>query len=461
MSGVVHVGQPFSFPAGPGVRLVPEVQQADVAEGLGAEPAHLDVVLEDGERLGQLVRDGLEELPLVVVARPPGEAAADVQPLPLHVEEHVLRQHPLGRGRVVGTAGGVDVVVAAEPPGVGRGDPPLQLDGDLVRPGGRDLFLPHHQPVLGAAAVHHRELARRQEDRVPVGPVDLLLEEQVRGEPLRLRREDVAGGVGEREPADGRLAVDVGHLELDRDAGLDVEEDRDLGLEPEFLGPLADVEPDGGFPLAGLGAVHECDGVLGLQPAQLAGQRRGGDHLDLEEPVLDLRVVLRVPGLLVGPGVPGAGLRAGDLERLLDRALVHHLDQDGDEPGLLQDRLGRPPGHLHPALGVDGDDEQHPGVEEFLDRPGVLGVGGRLQVPGGGLRERGAEERERLHQPLGVGGEWLALDGDDRRRVGGERRGHEQKGGEREASHGGALGVRRSVVQRPPAGRHDFPTGPL
>ena len=44
---------------------------------------------------------GLEELALVVVARPPRQAAADVQPLALDVQEHVLGQHAFGRVRVV------------------------------------------------------------------------------------------------------------------------------------------------------------------------------------------------------------------------------------------------------------------------------------------------------------------------------------------------------------------------
>ena len=72
----------------------------------------------------------LEELPLEVVARAPGQVAADVQPFALDVQEHVVGEDALGRVRVVGAAGGVDVVVAAVEAVVHRVDPALELDGD-------------------------------------------------------------------------------------------------------------------------------------------------------------------------------------------------------------------------------------------------------------------------------------------------------------------------------------------
>ena len=53
-------GRP-AFRRGPlraGIGLVAEVQEADVPERLRAEPADLDVVLDDGPRLAQPVRRG-------------------------------------------------------------------------------------------------------------------------------------------------------------------------------------------------------------------------------------------------------------------------------------------------------------------------------------------------------------------------------------------------------------------
>jgi hypothetical protein len=126
----------------------------------------------------------------------------------------------------------------------------------------RDGDLAGLQPVLGAATVLDRELTRREQHRAAVGPVDLPLEEEVRGEPLGLRRVDVAVGVGEREPADGGLAVGVSDPEENRDGRLHVEQHGHLAAEAEVLVALPHVEADRRLPLAGLRRVDEGQGVL-------------------------------------------------------------------------------------------------------------------------------------------------------------------------------------------------------
>ena len=113
-TGVVHVGQPLvACPSEPGIGLVLEIQQADVPQGLRAEAADLDVVLQDGEGLADWFGRRLEELALEVVAGSPGQDAADVQALSLDLEQHVVGVDALGGAGVVGAARGVDVVVAA------------------------------------------------------------------------------------------------------------------------------------------------------------------------------------------------------------------------------------------------------------------------------------------------------------------------------------------------------------
>src|SRR5262245_59587650 len=73
-------GPAFGFEAfGAGIGLIVEVQQADVAERLGAEAADFEVVFEDGERLAEVAGLGLEELPLIAVTRAPREDRADVE----------------------------------------------------------------------------------------------------------------------------------------------------------------------------------------------------------------------------------------------------------------------------------------------------------------------------------------------------------------------------------------------
>ena len=82
-------------------------------ERFGAEAADLDVVLHQGPRFAAAIGRWGEELALMIEAGPPRQHAADVEPFSLDLAEHVGRIHALGWRRVVGTARGVDVVIAA------------------------------------------------------------------------------------------------------------------------------------------------------------------------------------------------------------------------------------------------------------------------------------------------------------------------------------------------------------
>ena len=95
----------------------------------------------------------LEEVLLGVPAGAPAQDAADIEVLAQDVPPHVLGLHPLGGALVMGTAGGVDVVVAGEPVLARQVNPPLELERLDVpaRPGHRDG--PGLRPVLGPAGV--------------------------------------------------------------------------------------------------------------------------------------------------------------------------------------------------------------------------------------------------------------------------------------------------------------------
>jgi hypothetical protein len=419
-------------PGGPALRravrarvgLVPEVQETDVPQRLRAEAADLDVVFQDGERGAQSVGPGLEEPALVVVARAPGQDAAHVQPLAADLFEHVRRFDPLGGAGVVGAAGGVDVVVAADEAKGPRVDPALERNGQagLAVVGDRDP-LPDRL-VLRPPAREHRQVAGGEQDDPAVAPVDLLLEEEIGGEPLGLGRVDVVRPVEEGEPGRRRGPVGVSDGQPDGDGRPDFEEDRGLAPEAEVLRPLADVEPDRRLAAARLTAVEQRQGVLDLQAAQPGRKRRIGEHLRLEEPLLRPAAVLVVDeGELVLPGhaqlgdprVDRPGLRAADPEGLRDRAFVEHLDDDRRVPCLLEHRRRRPPGDLDARLGVDRDDEQDVRVDEALDRPSVRG----LFEPVGDLgRQRPAQEPQRLGQPPRVRRQRLRFDVGDLRDVG-------------------------------------------
>src|SRR5262245_25332756 len=83
------------------IRLIAEIEQTDMPQGGRTESTDLDVVLNDGERLGQGVRTGFKEPALIVVARTPGQDATDVESLALNLEKHILWSHALCRVGVV------------------------------------------------------------------------------------------------------------------------------------------------------------------------------------------------------------------------------------------------------------------------------------------------------------------------------------------------------------------------
>ena len=141
-------------------------------------------------------------------------------------------------------------------------------------------------PVLGSAAVEHGQLAGRQQDRAAVVAVNLLLEEEVGGQTLGLRRIDAARLVAKREAAGGRLAVHVLNGEFHRDGRSHGEEDRHFAAEARILAALADVETEGRFALARLAALDEGQRVLRLQAAQVGGHRLLGEYFDVEETFL-------------------------------------------------------------------------------------------------------------------------------------------------------------------------------
>jgi len=104
-----------------------------VTECLGPEAAHLDVVFHERLRFAPLVGERGEELFLVIEPGSPGEHAADVQPLAFYLPEHVRGLDSFGGRRVVRTAGGVDVVVAAEVSARRWIDPAFEPDRDFWR----------------------------------------------------------------------------------------------------------------------------------------------------------------------------------------------------------------------------------------------------------------------------------------------------------------------------------------
>src|SRR5207248_894930 len=124
---------------------------------------------------------------------------------------------------------------------------------------------------------------------------DLILKKEIGREPLRLGGINSAHSVLKGESGGRRRAVEIVDLQLDRNCRFDVEQDGYLTAEADILRPLADVEENGRLPFAGLTAVDESEHIFNFQAAEFVGHRRGGEHVDFEESILDV-VVLDLAG---------------------------------------------------------------------------------------------------------------------------------------------------------------------
>src|SRR5687768_17409392 len=112
---------------------------------------------------------------------------------------HVGGVYAFGRVRVMGAAGGVNVVIAGPPAGFGRVDPALEGEGGRLIFLTADLDLRSPGKVFGTAGVFDRVLAPGEFDRLAVGAIDLRMKREVRGEALGLRGVDVTLLVAEDE----------------------------------------------------------------------------------------------------------------------------------------------------------------------------------------------------------------------------------------------------------------------
>ena len=163
------------------------------------EARDLNVVPHQVVWRGQRVKLPLKEFFLGVPARPPAQNTAHLQIFAQNVPHHVGRPHPLGRAFVVGTAGGMHMVIAREPVPLGQVDPALKLKPLMrIAPGW------HRKPtglgqILGPACELHVVITGRKRDRFTVGSVNLRMKKEIRGQPLALRRVDPAQAIANQE----------------------------------------------------------------------------------------------------------------------------------------------------------------------------------------------------------------------------------------------------------------------
>ncbi len=299
--------------------------------------------------------------------------------------------------------------MAAGPDGPGGGNRHRALDPAILRP----------------AAVEHRQLAGGQQHALAVRTIDVLLEKQVRRQPLRLRREHVTLPVLELKPARRRRAVVVQHLEWHRDRRLHGEQHRDFRAKPEVLRSLPHVEGDCGLAAPGLARIHQRHRVLGFEPAEVRRHRRRGEQLQLEKAIrapfgvlVFTQVLLLHPvaGELRHARVYGSRLRAPDAEPLRATAFVDDLHEHRRIAGLLQHRRCRSPFHSHARFRIDVHGEQHSRIEQFLQPLRIAGLTGSRQIGTEIGGPRRPEILQRLSHALDVCRKRLCLDRDGRER---------------------------------------------
>jgi hypothetical protein len=334
----------------------------------------------------------------------------------------------------------VNVMVAAGKAEGGRVDPAGELDVErgfrLV--GNRDFAA--EDAVFRSATVLERELARREQERLAVGTIDVRLEEEVGSEPFGLRRIDMTLSIAHEQTSDGRSAVVIGNFELHARGGPHVEQNRRLAAKAEVLVALLDIEADRRFAFAGLVRIDESDRVLDLQAAEFVGERRSGEHLDREEAVFVARrvLVLAQSGLLLAlhrevghAGIDGTGLRAGDAEPLRAGAFIDDLEEHRGETAMLKRCRRGTAEHLDARFGIDGDRQKDVLVERALNRRSVaLFHRGRKRRRHVG-RQRATKRLKRLDYTTHIGCQGLPFDRDH-----GQVRGVGGVGGQLEDCHG-------------------------
>src|SRR2546427_11126488 len=92
--------------------LIAQPQEDEVSAMARRESGDLEVVPQQRRRSRKLVLLALEELALMVIARPPVQDRCDTQTFAENMPHHVLRLHALRRTLVVAAARGVNVMIS-------------------------------------------------------------------------------------------------------------------------------------------------------------------------------------------------------------------------------------------------------------------------------------------------------------------------------------------------------------
>src|SRR5215813_1879780 len=359
---------------------------------------------------------GFEVLFLIVVARPPGQNAADVERLAQNMPDHVLRHHALRGAFVMRAPGGMDVMIARIPAELRDINPSFEFERVRLRPIRGDLDgLPFDQ-IFGPAREFDLVLACREFDLLAVRAIDLRVEIEIGRQPFEAWRIDAFLRVANDERRRRGLAVFVQHAERHDGRGPAVEENVHVIAEADVLCALAYVETDLRLTLAGVAAVKLDDAVFKLQSRQRGFERWFVEHRQVEPAVRHdaLRDLLWRTRIATARGVDWQSVRAFRLELRRHAGFVAHLDQKGAPAFFDQLRRGRALRDPHAAFGVDVNVEEAVFVERVLNGSAgfrrVRFIARLLQSLSVRLFDRRAQIIHRFDQAPDLGRERLQID---------------------------------------------------
>ena len=110
----------------PRIHLLLESQQAEMSTLMGPETRNFNIIAQEVRIDGNLVILAGKKLFLVIEARTPGKVRSDLEILSLNMSKHVGGMHPFSRIRIMSTACGMNVMIAA-PITKKRGQSPLNF----------------------------------------------------------------------------------------------------------------------------------------------------------------------------------------------------------------------------------------------------------------------------------------------------------------------------------------------
>ena len=111
----------------PGIHLLLESQQAEMTTLMRPETRNFNIIAQEVRIDGNLVILAGKKLFLVIEARTPGKVRSDLEILSLYVSKHVGGMHPFSGIRIMSTACGMNVMIAAPITKKRRVNPPLNF----------------------------------------------------------------------------------------------------------------------------------------------------------------------------------------------------------------------------------------------------------------------------------------------------------------------------------------------